>query len=63
MLVVERKQGEFIVVGDNLIRIVLVDIRGDKVRIGVEAPREIAVDREEVYLAKKAGRPAPKGVR
>lgn len=50
MLVLSRKKGEAIVVGD--ITIVVTDIRGDKVRLGVEAPREVPVDREEIRKRK-----------
>ncbi|NLJ23931.1 MAG: carbon storage regulator CsrA [Firmicutes bacterium] len=48
MLVLTRKIDESIIIGDD-IKITLVDIRGDQVKIGIEAPREISVHREEVY--------------
>jgi carbon storage regulator len=46
-------RGESIVIGEgaNLVSVTIVDIRGDKVRIGVEAPQEIPVHRQEVYDA------------
>lgn len=50
MLVLSRKKNESIVI-NNDIRIVVVEIRGDKVRLGVEAPREVPVHRNEVYEA------------
>ena len=50
MLVLSRKQGESIVVNDD-ITIVVVEIRGDKVRLGVEAPKDVPVHRNEVYEA------------
>ncbi len=50
MLVLSRKKNESIVI-NNDIRIVVVEIRGDKVRLGVEAPREVPVHRREVYEA------------
>ena len=53
MLVLSRKKNESIVI-NNDITIVVVDIRGDKVRLGVEAPKEVPVHRREVYdLIKK----------
>ena len=50
MLVLSRKKNESIVINDD-ITIVVVEIRGDKVRLGVEAPREVPVHRNEVYEA------------
>ena len=52
MLVLSRKKNESIVINDD-IRIVVVEIRGDKVRLGVEAPAEVPVHRREVYDAIK----------
>ncbi len=48
MLVLTRKVGEEIVIGDN-IHVAVVGIRGDKVRIGVSAPKDVVVDRQEVH--------------
>lgn len=48
MLVLSRKRGERIVIDDQ-IEITVIDIRGDKVRLGVEAPKDIPVHRREVY--------------
>lgn len=59
MLVLSRKKNESIVINNN-ITIVVVEIRGDKVRLGVEAPKEVPVHRREVYDAIKrnsAGEP------
>ena len=50
MLVLSRKKNESIVI-NNDITIVVVEIRGDKVRLGIEAPREVTVHRQEVYEA------------
>ena len=50
MLVLSRKKNESIVI-NNDITIVVVEIRGDKVRLGVDAPKEIPVHRREVYDA------------
>jgi carbon storage regulator len=47
MLVLSRKPGEEIIIGDT-IRVVICQIKGDKVRIGIEAPPEVQVDRSEV---------------
>lgn len=57
MLVLSRKKNESIVIDDK-IKIVVVEIRGDKVRLGVEAPKEVPVHRHEVYEAIKRGEPA-----
>ncbi|HHT28022.1 MAG TPA: carbon storage regulator CsrA [Firmicutes bacterium] len=48
MLVLTRKRDESIVIGDD-IKITVVDVRGDQVKLGIEAPREISIHREEVY--------------
>lgn len=50
MLVLSRKRDESIIINDN-IKVTVVDIRGDKVRLGVVAPTEIPVHRQEVYEA------------
>lgn len=50
MLVLSRKKDESITIGDDVV-ITIVDIRGDKVRLGVSAPTEIPVYRREVYEA------------
>ena len=49
MLILTRRVGENIVVGDDIVVSVL-EVRGDAVRIGVQAPRSVTVHREEVYL-------------
>ena len=50
MLVLSRQRDESIIIGDNIV-ITIVDIRGDKVRLGINAPKDIPVHREEVYEA------------
>lgn len=50
MLVLSRHRDESIMIGDN-ITIVVVEIRGDKVRLGIEAPSNVPVHRQEVYDA------------
>lgn len=52
MLVLSRQRDETIMIGDD-IEVTVVDIRGDKVRLGITAPKEIAVHRKEVYEAIK----------
>ena len=52
MLVLSRQVDETIMVGDD-IEVTVVDIRGDKVRLGITAPKEIPIHRQEVYEAIK----------
>ena len=50
MLVLSRQRDESVIIGDNIV-VTIVDVRGDKVRLGIEAPREVSVHRREVYEA------------
>lgn len=50
MLVLSRQKNESIMIGDNIV-LTIVDIRGEKVRLGIECPKEIPVHRQEVYEA------------
>lgn len=50
MLVLSRHRDESIMIGDTIV-VTIVDIRGDKVRLGIDAPAEIPVHRREVYEA------------
>jgi carbon storage regulator len=50
MLVLSRQKDESIMIGDD-VEITIVDVRGDKVRLGIAAPKEIPVHRKEVYEA------------
>src|SRR5690242_5735900 len=50
MLVLSRQRDETIVIGDD-IEVTVVDIRGDKVRLGINAPKQITVHRKEIYDA------------
>ena len=52
MLVLSRQSDETIIIGDN-IRVTIVEVRGDKVRIGIDAPRDVTVHRQEIYDAIK----------
>lgn len=52
MLVLSRKKNESIIIDENIV-ITVVEIRGDKVRLGIKAPLEIPVHREEVHEAIK----------
>jgi len=52
MLVLSRKVGERIYIGDD-IQLVVVSVRGDKVGIGLQAPKEVVIKREEIYEGKK----------
>lgn len=50
MLVLSRQKDESIIIGDD-VEIVIVDVRGDKVRLGITAPKNVSVHRREVYEA------------
>ena len=50
MLVLSRKKDESIIINDH-IRVTVVEIRGDKVRLGIDAPKDVTVHRQEVYEA------------
>ncbi len=50
MLVLSRRPNESIVINDKIV-ITIIEIRGDKVRLGIEAPRDVPVHRSEVYHA------------
>ena len=50
MLVLSRQMDESIMIGDD-VKITIVDVRGDKVRLGITAPKSISVHREEIYDA------------
>ena len=49
MLALSRKKGEAIMVGNN-VEISILDIKGDQIKIGIQAPKEIPVYRKEVYI-------------
>jgi carbon storage regulator len=60
MLVLSRQRDESIIIGDDIV-ITIVDIRGDKVRLGIEAPTQIPVHRREVYEAIQREQQAARG--
>lgn len=58
MLILTRRVGETLMVGDD-IKITVLGVKGNQVRIGVEAPKEVAVHREEIWHRIQAGEHAP----
>ena len=67
MLILTRRLNESIMIGDEIV-VTIVDIRGDKVRLGIDAPQDIPVHRQEVYEAiqrenRKASQVQPKETR
>ena len=50
MLVLSRKKNESIIINDNIV-VTIIEIRGDKIRLGIEAPKNVTVHRQEVYEA------------
>lgn len=63
MLVLSRGRDECIMIGDDVV-ITVLDIRGDKVRLGIAAPSDVPVHRQEVYEAiRREGRPVQPGSR
>jgi carbon storage regulator len=62
MLVLSRKVNETIIINDNIV-ITVVDIRGDKVRLGIDAPKDVPVHRQEVYDAIKRSAEGHSGAR
>ncbi|MBM4211888.1 MAG: carbon storage regulator CsrA [Gammaproteobacteria bacterium] len=48
MLILTRRVGETLVIGDN-VRVTVLGVRGHQVRLGVDAPKEVSVHREEIY--------------
>ncbi len=66
MLILTRRVGESVIIGDDIV-LTVVEVRGDAVRLGIEAPRSVDVHREEVYRElqaanQRAASPAPEAV-
>lgn len=59
MLVLSRKKNEAIIINGGEIEVVVVEVGAGKVRLGINAPREISVDRSEVYEAKRRNPQTP----
>ena len=59
MLVLSRKKDQSIIIGDNLIRIKIVDSNYQNVRVAIEAPKNLSVHREEIYYKIKGIAPPP----
>jgi carbon storage regulator len=53
VLVLSRSEGESVMIGSDIV-VTVLEVRGDVVRIGIDAPREVKVHREEVYRALEA---------
>lgn len=56
-LILTRRPGEKLMIGDDIV-ITVLEVRGSQVRIGISAPDDVSVDREEIYARKQAERRA-----
>jgi carbon storage regulator len=56
MLILSRRSGESVKIGDE-VTVTVLGVKGPQVRLGFAAPRDVAVHREEIYLSLKANRP------
>ncbi len=57
MLILTRRPGERLCIGENVL-VTILGVKGNQVRIGIAAPRDIAIDREEIHERKQADRRA-----
>lgn len=63
MLVLTRSVGERLIIGDGEITLTILDVRGNQVRIGIDAPKSVPVHREEIFLRIQAETGAKKAQR
>lgn len=54
MLIMTRRTGETLVIGDNEITLTVLGVKGNQVRIGVDAPKDVSIHRQEIYQSIKA---------
>jgi len=59
MLILTRKLGESIIIDDNIV-VTVLGVKGSQIRLGIDAPKEVSVHREEIQERINAGIPAPK---